>query len=770
MSKLCFGCMQQKESSPVCEHCGYDETKGNLPHQLPAGTLLKNQYLIGRVLGQGGFGITYLGWDQHLSVPVAIKEYFPHGAVQRHTQISTQVICSGNESPEVFARHRNHFLKEARILAQLSNIPEIVQVQNYFTENDTAYIVMEFVQGTTLKARLKQLGRPMTEEEALAIMEPVLTGLQKVHEHDLIHRDISPDNIMIPDNASPKLIDFGTVRYVGTSEASKSTENVLKPGFAPMEQYNTRGNMGPWTDVYAVCATFHYLLTEKVPPEVMERYDGDESLTLLRNTPGLSRKTIQALENGLKILAADRTQSIRELAENLYSEEAPEVPAAPKKRSFKIPALIGGCLAALAIGVGLLLPKKAAVVPETTAVTESVLAETTAPTTAPASGLREVEIRYSEAEALLNQGHVKQAAIAFGKLGNYRDSREQSFRLWSEFAPRETLIAAANHTVGIRTDGRVLAAGDNSYGQCNVEGWSDIIAVSASRNHTVGLRADGTVVATGCNEFDQCEVSGWTDVVAILAADDYGLDPVAYPGSYTLGIKSDGTVLVTGSNTFGQCDVTQWTDVVLLTSSTISWGGCRCAHTVGLRADGTVVAAGENTGNWLAPVSQWTDIVDVCTGGQHIVGLKSDGTTVYAASDIEVWGLYPKRYDASGWTDIVQIQAAVAFTFGLKSDGTIKIAGNHDLYNMRDVLRWKNIATLSVDSIAIGLRTDGTVIGSGYDPYGARNFSHWRDIVAIATSNNHTVGLRADGTVLAVGYNDFGQCDLDDWTDLVVPE
>lgn len=211
MSKLCFGCMQQKESSPVCEHCGYDENTGNLPHQLPLGTLLNNQYLIGKVLGQGGFGITYMGWDQHLSTPVAIKEYFPSGVVHRHAQLGSDVICDSAETPEVFARHRDRFLKEARTLAQLSDIPEIVQIRSYFSANNTAYIVMEYVDGITLKEHLKRLGRPMTESETLAIMEPVLKALQKVHAQHLIHRDISPDNIMLPTKGGIKLIDFGTV-------------------------------------------------------------------------------------------------------------------------------------------------------------------------------------------------------------------------------------------------------------------------------------------------------------------------------------------------------------------------------------------------------------------------------------------------------------------------------------------------------------------------------------------------------------------------------
>ena len=336
MKNLCLGCMRQKENSPICEHCGFDEQSQNQPHQLPVGTLLQNQYLVGRVLGQGGFGITYIGWDQHLSIPVAIKEYYPGGVVQRNTRWSTNVMCSTGEAPEVFEKHKNRFLKEARTLAQLSGIGEIVQIKSFFPENDTAYIVMEYVEGITLKEFLKKLGRPMTEEEALNIMEPVLKALQKVHDNGLIHRDISPDNIMLPRSGGVKLIDFGTVRYMDDSGKSKSTEAVLKPGFAPMEQYNSRGNLGSWTDVYAICATFHYLLTGKVPEDVHDRLE-EENLTMLRSQPSISRTLIDTLEKGMKIRASVRIQTICELGKLLYSNT--NVPAAtpPQADKQKLP-------------------------------------------------------------------------------------------------------------------------------------------------------------------------------------------------------------------------------------------------------------------------------------------------------------------------------------------------------------------------------------------------------------------------------------------------
>ena len=149
--KRCYGCMKLKKNSPVCEHCGYDERETNAPHQIPAGTVLKEQYLVGKALGQGGFGITYLGWDLYLDIPVAIKEYYPAGVVMRDTTVTMDVVsCSGDEGAR-FRNNKERFLREAKMLARFSQVPEIVQVKNFFLANNTAYIVMEYVEGTNLK-------------------------------------------------------------------------------------------------------------------------------------------------------------------------------------------------------------------------------------------------------------------------------------------------------------------------------------------------------------------------------------------------------------------------------------------------------------------------------------------------------------------------------------------------------------------------------------------------------------------------------------------
>ena len=247
----------------------------------------------------------------------------------------------------------------------------------------------------------------------------------------------------------------------------------------------------------------------------------------------------------------------------------------------------------------------------------------------------QTEERNAEAFAktleLAEAGKIGKAAMAFYALGDYRDARERSFALWEQIAQRETVSAGHCHTVGLKADGTVLAAGSNEYGQCDVSGWTNVVAVSAGGFHTVGLKADGTVLAVGINDNGRCDVSGWTDVVAISAGT-----------WHTVGLKADGTVVTAGSNEYGQCDVSGWENVVAVSA------GYR--HTVGLLADGTVVATGDNKYGQ-CNVSGWTDVVAVSAGYSHTVGLRADGTVV-ATKFIANQQYYHGQCDVSDWRGI----------------------------------------------------------------------------------------------------------------------
>ena len=232
---------------------------------------MNGRYMVGKVLGIGGFGITYLGYDLTLEIKVAIKEYMPSALATRHADQYSVVLTGRVETDYRYGMER--FLDEARILAKLQNTPHIVSVQNYFKENNTAYFVMEYIDGMSLKEYLTSQGDKIPYAQAMTILEPIMEALEQVHALNLLHRDISPDNIYITSNGESRLLDFGAARFaVGDG---KSVSVILKHGYAPEEQYSSHGNQGPWTDVYAMGATLYRCITGILPPDSIERVHGD---------------------------------------------------------------------------------------------------------------------------------------------------------------------------------------------------------------------------------------------------------------------------------------------------------------------------------------------------------------------------------------------------------------------------------------------------------------------------------------------------------------
>ena len=323
--RRCESCMK-KTANPVCEHCGYPQKKQNESHQLPVGTVLGGRYQTGKVLGQGGFGITYLGWDKEAEEKVAIKEFYPSSTVNRDCAQTRFLNCNTTQMEPHYHQSRERFLREARALSQLKDIPEIVGIKDFLEENNTAYIVMEYVQGMDLAHYIQRRGGRLTVDETFRILRPVMDALAKVHRFGLVHRDISPDNIILHPMGGAKLLDFGAVRAVENADAekalTKSTEAILKHGFAPIEQYQTRGSLGPWTDEYAMCATIYYCLTGRIIEEattrMAEEIDPDWSII-----PGLTDRQIAALSKGLSVRARDRYPGIEALSEDLFAQPEP---------------------------------------------------------------------------------------------------------------------------------------------------------------------------------------------------------------------------------------------------------------------------------------------------------------------------------------------------------------------------------------------------------------------------------------------------------------
>ena len=238
------------------------------PNALFQDSILNGRYLIKDVLGQGGFGITYKAQDYQNGKFVAIKEYFPRMIVTRNS--SYTVLPQNSQNKQDFEYGKQQFLEEAGTLSEFIGNPAIVKVYSYFEENGTAYFVMEYIRGKSLSGYLRKEGGRVSWQEAWNLLLPIMDALTIVHEKNIVHRDIKPDNIIISDTGITKLLDFGAARYVYGVQ-SRSLETVLTPGFAPMEQYFRRGHQGPWTDVYALAATLYCMITGVVPPEAVER-------------------------------------------------------------------------------------------------------------------------------------------------------------------------------------------------------------------------------------------------------------------------------------------------------------------------------------------------------------------------------------------------------------------------------------------------------------------------------------------------------------------
>ena len=271
---LCYNCFQEREVlEGPCPYCGFDlaENEKKFPVALRAGTVLNDRYIIGRVLGQGGFGITYLALDTQLNAKVAIKEFMPGEIATR--QGTTVSVLAENRSEE-FTYGAERFQEEARTLAKFIGNPNIAGVSSYFDENDTSYFVMDYIEGISFKTYIANHGGKVSVEEALNVMIPVLRALTAVHAEGFIHRDVTPDNIYITKDGMVKLLDFGSARY-SIGDKSKSLDVILKVGYAPKEQYIRRSRQGPFTDVYSCAACFYAAITGFLPPESLERMDED---------------------------------------------------------------------------------------------------------------------------------------------------------------------------------------------------------------------------------------------------------------------------------------------------------------------------------------------------------------------------------------------------------------------------------------------------------------------------------------------------------------
>ena len=735
----CFGCMEEIQGYP-CPHCGFDprSVKG-IEYALPMGTILAGKYLVGRVLGQGGFGITYVGWDIALERKVAIKEYYPSGQVSRNPGSRGLTWYTSVQSQQAKQNGTQMFLKEARKMSKVDDIPNVVRVRDLFQENETAYIVMDFVEGETLKARLEKTG-PLPWEQAKGIFLPAIQAMEQVHQAGLVHRDISPDNLMLTPDGKVKILDLGAAKDLSVNNGASSMQ-VAKGGFSPFEQYTQRGSSGPWTDVYAMAATVYYTLTGKLPPVATDRVVED---TISWEEPGLKAlpaQALEALQKAMVISAKNRMQSMEELEKGLYStavkpepapapqpvqETRPEPQPAPETKSESQPEqevkpepkptpepapqaqsepkpkageksgkklwIAAAAVIAVVLCGALVWANANKPADDTNTAAFAATTPTTAPTTVPT---------------------VAATAAPTTEMPISIPSPATSQSLAEEYGRKKVVAAGDHFAVGIKPDGSCIAAGNP---KPYVSSWTGMCSLSACGDTVAGLRSDGTVV---CSD-PTLTVRNWKDIVQI----DY-FEGLWGEDHHIVGLTSSGKVVAEGTNRYGECDISGWEDIVDVAAG--------ATHTVGLRSDGTVVVCGNNEYGQ-CNVSDWVGIVDVAAARYAVYGLTSDGRILVAGQTYNGEVLEVPTPEVSGWDNIVAILASCEggdgcdYVVGIREDGTIVTNRSTWAYlDDGDIESFQDVRCIDVASWGYTICVDsyGKVRAVGWDVDGTRIVDTW---------------------------------------------
>lgn len=376
---------------------------------LKPGVILKERYKIEEVIGAGGFGITYRAWDPLLQSYVAIKEYYPSGIATRSADSSKVCVPVGQERRE-YHRGRIRFLKEAQDVARFQSEPNIVSIYDYLEENDTAYMVMEYLHGCTLKQYIREHGGRLDTDHILHICLSVLDALAVVHKAGMIHRDISPENIFICEDLTVKLIDFGAAKQVYL-DGEQTMSVVLKPGYAPPEQYAKKDKQGPWTDIYALGATLYFAATGEKPEESFGRVLEDTIKPVCEVNPEIPRAMSQVIMRAMSVKIEDRYQTVEAMREALLAGEGQNaqmepyvIPASriskrdlPKKRGFLIG--VAFCIVIMLVVTGIWMAGRVAKKAGTATATEMNAASTEAQTATMADAQTSTDAEQAATEA-----------------------------------------------------------------------------------------------------------------------------------------------------------------------------------------------------------------------------------------------------------------------------------------------------------------------------------------------------------------------------------
>jgi serine/threonine protein kinase len=613
----CPFCGAEVGNAIICPQCGATVATPSISVSLslPLGTkLFGGKYSVGKVLGQGGFGITYMGADNLLSRPVAIKELFPEGCQRNGTTVQPTRI-----TPSDFASMKQRFLEEARLLASL-NHPGIVKVYDFFEENNTAYMVMEYLRGKSLAKLVEERGGALGEQEAVGYILKVCEALDVVHKAGYLHRDIKPENIIVCGDGRVVLIDFGAARAYMAGKTGRMTV-ILTPGFAPYEQYATMARFGPTLDIYALGATLYYLLTGRVPVSAPDRVIGVELKGVREINGRVSRQVEEAVMKAMAMKVDERPQSVEEFVKLLTS---PSVPSVVKGEWREVATLRHGDW----VWSVSFSPDGKFLASGSNDKTVKVWE---------VGSWREV-ITLSE-----HEGAVK--SVAFSPDGKLLAAGYGStVKIWEVGSCREvtTLHQRRVHSVTFSPDGKFLAAG-NKYITYRIDDWSKVtmwvtvwevgswqeIAYLKGTEYnvlSVAFSPDGKFLASGndCRTVKVCEVGSW-GIVAILRGHEGDVWSVAF--------SPDGKFLASGSGdrTVKVWEVGSWQEVTTLR------GHGNEVNSVAFSPDGKFLASGSDDKTvkiW--EVESWQEVTTLW-------GHRGDVTSVAFSPD--------GKFLASGSTD-----------------------------------------------------------------------------------------------------------------------
>ncbi len=708
----CNHCMIEiKENTASCPFCGNTVSEPNPPHRLASGTLLNNRYLVGTALGEGGFGITYVGYDKTLDIKIAIKEYFPSGCATRNNTISNDVTLNITRQIEYYKNGKERFLQEARSIARFSKERGIVDVRDFFTENNTAYIIMEFLEGKTLMQHLREEGT-FPAGELFDMMLPLMRTLEKMHKAGIIHRDISPDNIILENDDTLKLIDFGAARYYA-GEETKSLSVVLRPGYAPYEQYSRKGEQGSWTDVYALCATLYKCITGVTPPDALDRCMKDTIESPIELNFILSPQTNAAIMRGLAIYPQKRIKTVGELIDLIYAESFPKSEADFKEHTVK----------------------------KSQAVTESKTVSKKINVSGEGSELTTVANSNDITQADPFNGEIENAHTGSPDAANEPKKSESKDKNGKKpkkkklvpviIAAAAVAAAAAIITVFVLKPRIIGGTVDLSDKIKAAENESKTFACSSNRFLTIGSDKKASLYF-----FE----NGNTENVSDTLKDGENLAAVECAGGDFIGLKADGTVSLLYGSVKYENKLSSWNNITVFSVGR--------GFIIGLKNDGTVVAEGESPSEKVNPlnVSEWTDITDVSADWVSL-GLKSDGTVAYTdfLDEFKIWN------------DISALSHDRTY-LAVKKDGTIAFRNNSCPDQWKAAESWSNIIEVSAQGTSendhlVGLNADGTVKATGNNASGQCEVSDWKDITAVHASKNFTVGKKSDGTYV-IATND----------------